>query len=170
MPQTLKISDAWVAADVIQALLAADRQGAAARQEPCGALLGYHVPRGTEVLEAVTLPNAHATPGRGFALEPEAVLAASRDARSRGLDLVGFWHAHLEGPAWPGMLDEEGMRNAQGEGIGPFVHLVVGRGSTGKRVLRAFRMGRNHPKPVAMHLLTRARGSQRSAEAEPTLV
>ena len=163
----LKILDAWVQAEVVQALLAADREAATTRSEPCGALLGYHGPRGTEVLEAVALTNTHPSPGRGFAIEPQAVLAAARDARSRGLDVVGFWHAHIEGPAWPGMLDEEGMRAAQAEGIGPYVHLVVGRGSTGRRVLRAFRLGRNHPKQVPMHLLTHARGARRADE--PTL-
>lgn len=165
----MRSSDIWIAPQAVAALLAAAKTSE--RAEPCGILLGYHVPRGAEVLEAVALPNAHPSPERGFHLQPETILRAARAGRERGLDLVGFWHVHLEGPAWPGMFDEEGMRAAHAEGLGPYVHLVGGKGSTGKNVVRGFRLGRTRAKQIPIHALSRPRGSQRAQqpEAAPSL-
>jgi hypothetical protein len=56
------------------------------------------------------------------------------------------------------MLDEEGMRGAQIDGTQPYVHVVAGRGTTGKRVVRGFRQGRTHPKQVPIESLKRPRG------------
>jgi proteasome lid subunit RPN8/RPN11 len=160
-----KIRQVWVAPEALRTVL--DAAGPDRREEPCGLLLGYRVPLGAEVLSAVPVRNAHPSPQRAFYMEPEDLVVAGRAGRAQGLDIVGFWHGHLAGPAWPGVLDEEGMRVVRGgDGLPQQVHLVVGKGTTGKRVVRAFREGRNSAKRVELHLMKRARG-QRAAPAAP---
>lgn len=159
----MRMSHIWMSSSALKTVL--DSVAAKERAEPCGALLGFRVPLGAEVVEAVRLKNAHPSAERAFLLEPDSILEAGRTARDKGLDLVGFWHGHLEGPAWPGMLDEEGMRSAQAEGAGPYVHVVVGKGSTGKRVVRGFRQGRAQPKQVPIQTLGRPRGKAGSPGA-----
>jgi proteasome lid subunit RPN8/RPN11 len=153
----MRIAQIWMSSSALKSVL--DASASKERIEPCGALLGFRVPLGAEVLEAVRLKNAHPSPDRAFLLQPESILEAGRTARAKGLEVVGFWHGHLEGPAWPGMLDEDGMRSAQADGVGTYVHVVVGRGSTGKRVVRGFRQGRAHAKQVPILTLRRPRGS-----------
>ncbi len=159
----MRSSDVWISPQVVAQLLAAART--TERAEPCGLLLGYHVPRGAEVLQLMPLKNAHPSPERGFQLTPESILAGGRTAREQGHDVVGYWHVHLDGPAWPGMFDEEGMRAAHAEGVGPYVHVVVGKGTTGRHVVRAFRLGRSRAKQIPIHALKKARGSQRATAA-----
>jgi proteasome lid subunit RPN8/RPN11 len=157
----MRISHVWISPTALKSLLAA--APAANRREPCGVLLGYRVALGAEILEVAPVPNAHPRGEHAFLMEPQGILAAGRAARTRGLDIVGFWHAHPEGPAWPGALDDEGMQSTRIEGLPPHVHVIVGRGSVGRRVVRAFREGRHRPKPVAMTLLARARGRSHAA-------
>ena len=156
----MRMVQIWMSSPALKALL--DAAVSKERVEPCGALLGYRVPLGAEVLEAVRLKNAHPSADRAFLIDPQSLLEAARTARAKGLDVVGFWHGHLEGPAWPGVLDEEGMRLAQSDTAGPYVHVVVGRGSTGKRVVRGFRLGRAHAKQVPIETLGRPRGTPQS--------
>jgi len=42
-----------------------------------------------------------------FLIAPEAVLAAHKEARSAGLDIVGYYHSHPDHPARPSELDRE---------------------------------------------------------------
>ena len=79
----------WMSPEAIRVVL----QGLATpeRAEPCGALLGYRVPLGIEVVEAVRLRNVHPSPDRAFLLEPAAILEAGRTAHAKELDVVGFW-------------------------------------------------------------------------------
>ena len=158
---TGKITHVWISSKALRTILEA--VGPDRREEPCGLLLGYRVPMGAEVIEAVAVPNSHPSPQRAFAMEPEALVVAGRAGRAQGLDIVGFWHGHVAGPAWPGALDEEGMRIVRGDGLPQQVHIVAGRGSTGRRIVRAFREGRHRPKRVMLQLLKRARGSARPA-------
>lgn len=83
--------------------------------EACGLLIGKRV--GDEVWvrsvrEAANLENDRAA--TRYELDPQAFLAADRDARQMGFDVVGFWHSHPDAPpapsdtdlaaAWPGYL------------------------------------------------------------------
>jgi proteasome lid subunit RPN8/RPN11 len=156
----MRITRIWMAPGALRVILDAHAKSVAGapRAEPCGLLLGHRRDLGPEVVEAVLVRNAHPSAERAFLMEPQAMLEAGRAARARGLDLVGFWHGHTEGPAWPGFLDEDGMRSAQIEGTGPNAHVIVGRGTTGKRVVRGFREGRYKPKEVPIVSLKKARG------------
>lgn len=161
---TAKVTHVWMAAPALQAVLDSVREGTTA--EPCGLLLGYRRPLGAEVLEAVPVRNAHETPSRAFRMETEALLVAGRAGRARGLDIVGIWHGHLQGPAWPGDLDVERMREWQN--LNPqSVWVVIGRGTTGRSLVRAFRLGRTRPKKVRLLVLKRARGTATVRSAPP---
>src|SRR5207253_1269855 len=40
-------------------------------------------------------------------LDPADILAADRDARARGIDIVGYWHSHPDHPAHPSQFDTD---------------------------------------------------------------
>lgn len=42
---------------------------------------------------------------RRFLIDPERQLAVQREARAQGLEIVGFYHSHLGGPARPSQED-----------------------------------------------------------------
>lgn len=43
-----------------------------------------------------------------FEIDPGEIVRAERDARKRGLDLVGFWHSHPRGGTAPSAHDDRG--------------------------------------------------------------
>jgi proteasome lid subunit RPN8/RPN11 len=69
-------------------------------RECCGLLLG----QGEEVLEAVPAPNLAPDPNR-FVLDPTTHIRVRREARNRGLDVVGYYHSHPNSPAEPSARD-----------------------------------------------------------------
>jgi proteasome lid subunit RPN8/RPN11 len=72
--------------------------------EACGVLLG----RGCLVAEALALPNSKEEErGRRFVIRPSDYIAADREARRRGLDILGFYHSHPDHPAKPSEFDRE---------------------------------------------------------------
>ncbi len=73
---------------------------AAAPEEACGILVGLR--RGTqrEVLHAVPCRNvSEGSRLQRFLIDPEQQLAAQREARQRGFDIVGYYHSHHNGSA-----------------------------------------------------------------------
>ncbi len=72
----------------------------AAPAECCGLLLG----RGEAVVEAVRARNIADSPAR-FLMDPRDHIDARRDARGRGLDVLGFYHSHPRSPAIPSATD-----------------------------------------------------------------
>jgi proteasome lid subunit RPN8/RPN11 len=129
-----------VSPTALRALLSA--HDAAVAAEPCALLIGRAESRGLRVLEARPTPNVHPSPAVAFTVEPEALAATSREARARGLAVVGAWHGHLRGPAWLSRADEAGLRRAgvaaEGTERAPFTFLVTGRGAGRATVLRGF--------------------------------
>ena len=88
----------------------------------------------TDVIEAVQAPNLnHERPGDRYELDPKAMLTADRDARQKGLEIVGVWHSHPDHPARPSETD----RTAAWEGWS-YVILSVSR--DGVRDVRSWRM------------------------------
>ncbi len=78
-------------------------------REVCGLLLG--VCRGDEnvVSQVRQARNLNVERARDrYELDPEDFLAADREARAAGLDIVGIWHAHPDQPARPSATDRDG--------------------------------------------------------------
>lgn len=42
-----------------------------------------------------------------YVLDPKDILHAEKDARQRGLEVVGFWHTHPDHPAHPSQYDAD---------------------------------------------------------------
>ena len=77
-------------------------------EEGCGVLLGRDQDGARVVERAIPLDNVQGeTRERRYLLAPEQVLAAEREARSAGLDVVGFFHSHPDHPAIPSAFDLE---------------------------------------------------------------
>jgi proteasome lid subunit RPN8/RPN11 len=68
--------------------------------ECCGVLVGA----GDRVIEAVPAQNLSPDPNR-FLLDPKTHIAVERDARGRGLTVVGFYHSHPHSAAQPSPTD-----------------------------------------------------------------
>ncbi len=82
-----------------------DRLIAHAREESprecCGLLLG----RGDELAEVRRARNVASSPATRFVIDPKDHIDARRDGRSRGLEILGFYHSHPHGAAMPSATD-----------------------------------------------------------------
>jgi len=77
-------------------------------EEGCGVLLGQDLPGGRRVERAIPIDNR----GEGarhnrYVIGPEQFLAAEKQGREAGLDVVGFFHSHPDHPAEPSGFDLE---------------------------------------------------------------
>jgi proteasome lid subunit RPN8/RPN11 len=69
--------------------------------ECCGAMLGRLDGGSKLVTEAVPMENAYAgEQAERYELRPEDLLEADRQARARGLDLIGIFHSHPDCDAY----------------------------------------------------------------------
>jgi proteasome lid subunit RPN8/RPN11 len=82
--------------------------------ECCGALLGRdaNFPEGPvrarEVSDVLPLVNRRDdSPQSRFSVAPADVIAADKAARSRGLEIIGWYHSHPDHPAKPSEYDRE---------------------------------------------------------------
>jgi proteasome lid subunit RPN8/RPN11 len=70
-------------------------------KECCGAMLGRIDGGAKLVTDAVPMENAYAgEQGDRYELRPEDLLEADRQARARGLDLIGIFHSHPDCDAY----------------------------------------------------------------------
>lgn len=92
------------------------RHGAAAYpEECCGVLIGRFTADGsdpatgtTAVEQLVSVDNERADSRHNrYVITPETVLAAQKQARAAGLDIVGYYHSHPDHPARPSEFDRE---------------------------------------------------------------
>lgn len=90
-----------VTSEVIARLLAEAARAAPA--ECCGLLLG----RGSRIEEIRPAANVAADRLRRFEIDPAALLAAHREARSGGAELLGYYHSHPAGHPTPSAIDCE---------------------------------------------------------------
>lgn len=68
--------------------------------ECCGVLLGKTVGDGREVTATVRCDNSRTdSPHNRYGIEPRELVRIQRQARERGLDIVGFYHSHPDHPA-----------------------------------------------------------------------
>jgi proteasome lid subunit RPN8/RPN11 len=87
-----------VAAVVLDAVVAHAREAAPA--ECCGLLVGHS----GEIVDALPTRNIAGNPLR-FVIDPRDHIDGRREARRRGLEVVGFYHSHPHSPAEPSETD-----------------------------------------------------------------
>jgi proteasome lid subunit RPN8/RPN11 len=75
--------------------------------ECCGAVLGSVADR--RILRAVPLPNAAVNPKAGFRIDPGDLVTVQEIADASGLEFVGVYHSHPDGPA---VCSREDLANA----------------------------------------------------------
>ena len=108
--------------------LLADAKNAPDR-EVCGLLFGTQ----GRITEAEATANVAADPARSFEIDPAALFAAHRRARSGGPAIVGHYHSHPSGAAVPSARD---AAQAMGDGA-LWLILTAGEG----RLWRSDRLG-----------------------------
>ena len=92
-----------------------------------------------------------------FQMDAREMAMAQRDIRSKGLDLVGFYHSHTLSPARPSQTDIsiamefEGYR-AKLHFPEPF-HLIVSLEHTDQPVVRAYRIQESKATEVLIHTI-----------------
>ncbi|PXA97135.1 hypothetical protein DMC47_15385, partial [Nostoc sp. 3335mG] len=87
-----------ISSELLRRLLA---EGTGSAQEVCGILRGT----GDRIEAAVAARNVAADPARHFEIDPAALLAAHRDARRGGADVIGWYHSHPSGDPDPSPTD-----------------------------------------------------------------
>ena len=77
--------------------------------ECCGLLLGRFAEDGKTVHETYPISNAREESAKRnrFLITPEELMKGERYARSRDLEVVGFYHSHPDSPAVPSKYDLE---------------------------------------------------------------
>jgi proteasome lid subunit RPN8/RPN11 len=130
----VKLSRATVAAMVAHARDAAP-------SECCGVLVGV----AGQVIEAVPAKNLSQDPNR-FLLDPKTHIAAERDARRRGLAVVGFYHSHPHSNPQPSPTDIAEASYADA------VHVIVSLAGAEPSV-GVFRIGGGGATPVPYELV-----------------
>ena len=73
----------------------------AAPEESCGLLLGC----ANEIVEALPTRNIADQPASRFLIDPQDHITGRREARARGLDVVGFYHSHPRSAPEPSVRD-----------------------------------------------------------------
>lgn len=119
--------------------------GRALPRECCGLLVGRAEGRRIEVSLAYEALNAEPRrPRSRFAIGPRDLLAADDVARALGLEIVGTWHGHPDGPLAPSRRDVE-------EADGSWVHVVLAPESGGVGAV-AWRPACGRAEPVALEV------------------
>lgn len=76
--------------------------------ECCGALLGREEGAEREVLSVLPLANGRDdSPRNRFVVSADNVRRAEDEARTRGLEVLGWYHSHPDHPARPSEFDRE---------------------------------------------------------------
>ena len=76
--------------------------------ECCGVLIGRALEDATVVERVLSVGNERQDSRHNrFLISPETILAAQKEARGLGLDVVGYYHSHPDHPARPSDFDRE---------------------------------------------------------------
>ena len=71
-------------------------------EEGCGVLVGRDLGGAREVERAIAFENRREDSRHNrYLIAPEQFLAAEKQARAAGLDVIGFFHSHPDHPARP---------------------------------------------------------------------
>jgi proteasome lid subunit RPN8/RPN11 len=77
-------------------------------EECCGVLIGRALADATVVERVLSVGNERQDSRHNrYLISPETVLAAQKEARALGLDVVGYYHSHPDHPARPSEVDRE---------------------------------------------------------------
>jgi len=79
-------------------------------EECCGVLMGRPLGDGGGTLVERLRPvdnERQESRGNRYLMHPETVLAAEKEARKLGLDVVGYYHSHPDHPSRPSEFDRE---------------------------------------------------------------
>ena len=102
--------------------------------EVCGLLVGRCDGDRTAALRAARAGNLdRERPETRYLLDPDDFVAADREARALGLDVVGFWHTHPDHPARPSPTDLD----AAWEG---YSYLIIATTAAGAAEMRSWRL------------------------------
>ena len=75
-------------------------------EECCGILLGQLNGEERVIGNILEIENAHdGERDRRFLIPPEVYQKADREARNRGMEMLGFYHSHPDHPAVPSQFD-----------------------------------------------------------------
>jgi proteasome lid subunit RPN8/RPN11 len=103
--------------------------------EGCGVLLGRFAGNRVEVVDASSGTNQNTERSRDrYLLDPADIVRADREARERGLDIVGFWHSHPDHPARPSQFDTD-------HAWADYVYIIVNTAAEGAGDLNGFTLG-----------------------------
>lgn len=92
-----------LAPSAYEALLDHAREGVP--EESCGLLAGSRAGEPT-VTESRRAENVAPNPEYTYEIDPEEQYELMDDLEEQGLDLVGFYHSHPQGPAGPSTTDQ----------------------------------------------------------------
>lgn len=81
--------------------------GKSGEREACGVLIGTLAQGCVTITRVAPTKNGAATADT-FACDPGDVVALDIEAAALGLEIVGFWHSHLNGDARPSSSDARG--------------------------------------------------------------
>ena len=77
-------------------------------EECCGVLIGRSLEDTTVVERLLSVGNERQDSRHNrYLISPETVLAAQKEARGLGLEIVGYYHSHPDRPARPSEFDRE---------------------------------------------------------------
>lgn len=82
-------------------------------EECCGVLIGHagglDTPTTPTIVERILSVGNEREDSRHnrYVISPETILAAQKEARALGLDIVGYYHSHPDHPARPSEFDRE---------------------------------------------------------------
>jgi desampylase len=96
-----------------------------APEECCGVLLGVEEGGTFRISKTVPVVNRAIDRQRTFSIAATDVGQYSRQARKEGCELLGFYHSHPSGPAYPSQRDI-----AEATAFAGMLHLIIGLGGS----------------------------------------
>jgi len=97
--------------------------------ECCGVLLGHAEEAANVVVDAIRAGNIRTDSAHNrYQIAPQELIRIQREARQRGLDIVGFYHSHPDHPAQWSKTD---LAEAHWFGCSYVITSVVGLQNTG---------------------------------------
>jgi proteasome lid subunit RPN8/RPN11 len=93
--------------------------------EACGVFVGSPVAASPAMVEDVVPVENRETekPRVRYAIAPEDLIRIDREARQRGLEILGYFHSHPDHPARPSETDRQRAADTLSDGV---IHVVVG--------------------------------------------